>query len=661
MTDIQFSIATPTRNSLAGLRRCVGSIRQQQGARWEHLVQDGASTDDTVPWLSGQPDLNWKSEPDTSLYEAVTRAWARSHGDILSYLNTDEQYLPDTLATVAAAFAAHPEIDAVFGDAILCDAESGLPLVARREIPLRKRYLTHGPLYALSCTLFFRRRLLDQGLLTFRPDLQIVADAELVHRLLSAGVQFLHLRRYLALFGISGNNLSTGSSGTSEIHRLRTEWGTAGSPWSLPIRSIRVLEKAFHGCYLPTRISYPFCIDENGHTVTHSARRLGARWRWTPPVPPTKRIGLYALDLDHHRLASPGIFNYTRQLIHALAAGPNPGFHIRLWLSSANAADLCPSILPAWMTARILPGNYAAGWRRLLADHGWGALLPCIDHVDAVHYPKGWLPFFKIGSAASIVTMHDTIVHYLAKHYPDSRSRFKHRYFINASLQSLRKANIILTDSRFSAQELGKLNPNRISDITITDPGPGLSIDGIPPAVLKRDQLVVIGSRIPYKATETTLSLLADFVTQSSRRWTILVTTLAHWPHDWEPLPASLDVRFTGPIDDTTLINELARSRALVFLSEIEGFGMPALEAYLCGIPVGYRNGTATAELLESLPGGWDGTGPASFIRALDAALAIAPDEIDNIRHRLTNRYNWSHCARQTLSAYRTALYGPET
>ena len=129
MTDIQFSIATPTRNSLAGLRRCVGSIRQQQGARWEHLVQDGASTDDTVPWLSGQPDLNWKSEPDTSLYEAVTRAWARSHGDILSYLNTDEQYLPDTLATVAAAFAAHPEIE---------NSEERWELPAPRSLGIRR-------------------------------------------------------------------------------------------------------------------------------------------------------------------------------------------------------------------------------------------------------------------------------------------------------------------------------------------------------------------------------------------------------------------------------------------------------------------------------------------------------------------------------------------
>ena len=35
-----FSIATPARNALSNLRRCAGSVRGQQGAHWEHLVQD---------------------------------------------------------------------------------------------------------------------------------------------------------------------------------------------------------------------------------------------------------------------------------------------------------------------------------------------------------------------------------------------------------------------------------------------------------------------------------------------------------------------------------------------------------------------------------------------------------------------------------------------
>ena len=43
----QFSIVTPCFNSRAVLPRCVGSIRGQKNATFEHMVQDGGSSDGT--------------------------------------------------------------------------------------------------------------------------------------------------------------------------------------------------------------------------------------------------------------------------------------------------------------------------------------------------------------------------------------------------------------------------------------------------------------------------------------------------------------------------------------------------------------------------------------------------------------------------------------
>ncbi len=83
-----FSIATPARNALSNLRRCAGSVRGQQGAHWEHLVQDAGSSDDTPAWLrqQAQRDAAFKpvSAADDGMYDGINRAWARAGGDIFA-------------------------------------------------------------------------------------------------------------------------------------------------------------------------------------------------------------------------------------------------------------------------------------------------------------------------------------------------------------------------------------------------------------------------------------------------------------------------------------------------------------------------------------------------------------------------------------------------
>ena len=53
------------------------------------------------------------------MYDAINRGFAKASGDILAWLNCDEQYLPGALAKVADHFARHPRTDILFGDIIL--------------------------------------------------------------------------------------------------------------------------------------------------------------------------------------------------------------------------------------------------------------------------------------------------------------------------------------------------------------------------------------------------------------------------------------------------------------------------------------------------------------------------------------------------------------
>lgn len=280
----RFSIATPTRNSLDKLKRCIGSVRGQLGVTHEHIVQDAMSSDGTPAWLAGQAGLLAKSEADVGMYDAINRAWARSSGEFLSWLNSDEQYLPGTLAKVASFFDAHPEVDVVFGDYIVADAQ-GWPVALRREIPFRRIYVVNRQLNTQSCTLFFRRTLLNKGLLALDSNYKYAADKALMLRLADAGVAIQRLPAYLAVFGIDGTNLSTHAKMAQEVEAIRLAHGALKIKALRPVvLAGRHIERLLSGAYRTENIRYQYAVDETPNYVEIETAGLGGRYSLTDTV-----------------------------------------------------------------------------------------------------------------------------------------------------------------------------------------------------------------------------------------------------------------------------------------------------------------------------------------------------------------------------------------
>lgn len=278
MTNPDFSIATPTRNALEKLKRCVGSVRGQTGVSFEHLIQDARSSDGTPDWLAGQVALPYASEADSGMYDAINRAWRRSRGRFLSWLNADEQYLPGTLAKVQSFFDAHPEADIVFGNYIVTDPK-GRAVALRREVPFRRIYVANGYLNAQSCTLFFRRRLLDSERLRLDTRYRYAADKDLMLRLATSGAGIRHIPDYLAIFGIDGSNLSTHPEAEKESEAIRRANGAfrSGALRSL-VRAGRHVERFLRGGYRGASTSYRYASDETPQYVDYAVKGLGGRY-----------------------------------------------------------------------------------------------------------------------------------------------------------------------------------------------------------------------------------------------------------------------------------------------------------------------------------------------------------------------------------------------
>ena len=88
-----FSIITPCLNALDTLPAALDSIRRQGYPDVQMVVVDGGSQDGTAEYLAST-ETTWISEPDRGLSDAVNKGLALATGDVIGWLNADDEYLP---------------------------------------------------------------------------------------------------------------------------------------------------------------------------------------------------------------------------------------------------------------------------------------------------------------------------------------------------------------------------------------------------------------------------------------------------------------------------------------------------------------------------------------------------------------------------------------
>lgn len=97
---MRISIVTPSYQQAAFVEDTLRSVLGQGHADLEYIVMDGGSRDgsaDIIRRHEGQL-THWVSERDGGQADAINRGFARSTGDIMGYLNSDDLYLPGALA-----------------------------------------------------------------------------------------------------------------------------------------------------------------------------------------------------------------------------------------------------------------------------------------------------------------------------------------------------------------------------------------------------------------------------------------------------------------------------------------------------------------------------------------------------------------------------------
>ena len=263
---LKFSIITPSYKNSAWLKLCIASVADQQGVELEHIVQDSCSDDGTQDWLPHDPRVKAFIEKDAGMYDAVNRGYRRATGDILAYLNCDEQYLPGALATVEQFFLKNPGVEVLLAGSIVTDGDGNYVCHRHGMVPNLNHLWYRFP--ALTSSIFIRRSVIEKRGLFFDTRWRDLGDFHWMMALLRQGVAIADDQMFTSVFADTGDNMNLKPNAVRE--KMETDamipaGVRLGKPlWILIHRLRRIL----HGHFALAKSSYAI------YTKASPARRV---------------------------------------------------------------------------------------------------------------------------------------------------------------------------------------------------------------------------------------------------------------------------------------------------------------------------------------------------------------------------------------------------
>jgi glycosyltransferase involved in cell wall biosynthesis len=165
MTLPRIALVTPVFNSAKYIEQAIQSVLAQHYPNLEYFIIDGGSTDGTLDIIrkyEGQIS-GWVSEPDTGMYDAINKGFARTTGEIMGWISATDMLHVGGLSVVGSVFRSFPEVEWIEGLHSVF-SEVGMAIILERPRHWsRHRFLAGANHFIMQESTYWRRTLWEKA------------------------------------------------------------------------------------------------------------------------------------------------------------------------------------------------------------------------------------------------------------------------------------------------------------------------------------------------------------------------------------------------------------------------------------------------------------------------------------------------------------------
>ncbi len=303
------------------------------------------------------------------------------------------------------------------------------------------------------------------------------------------------------------------------------------------------------------------------------------------------RIAILADALDNQRA---GVHSYTRMLIESLLSFESRHEYIIVRQKESDDYPSAKTLVVPRGKAR--PGQ--ASYRLFVEVPGkLSALRPDLV-IETAHFGPWNLP----ASVKRVTVIHDlSAIRY--PQYHRWHGSILQRLFLKGILK---RSDLILANSRFTAEDIARWEPGFAAKTTAIHPGRDPFYEPVPresiPSRFKIEApfFLFAGTLEPRKGLLTLLEAYTQYCQSGHPGRQLVLAGQMGWKtgalrRALQSHPQANEIRLTGYVPKSVLRQLYTHCEAFIYPSEFEGFGLPIVEAMSCGAPViAARNSSLT-------------------------------------------------------------------
>lgn len=171
------------------MEEVIKSIINQKYPNLEFIIIDGGSQDESLDIIQSYQDqlAYWVSEEDHGQSHAINKGFQHCSGDLITFQNSDDLYLPGAFRFAAERYQANPGCGAIVGGFHFIDEDGQMSKEANPPrlpypSPLDLTLIPPGDWRLHQVSTFYTRPALDQVGRYVLEDLHYVMDRELLFR-----------------------------------------------------------------------------------------------------------------------------------------------------------------------------------------------------------------------------------------------------------------------------------------------------------------------------------------------------------------------------------------------------------------------------------------------------------------------------------------------